>query len=472
MKILRRTAGIDSIQKKLIELSCDWAMGGEIDIGYVRELRHEAILINHANYLKNIPVYSELARRQGCGGTVDIKAIERKLMLTDGIYKSYNQEWIDDGLFDRMNGWLASIYFKRIDCNMHDAKTIDDWMAILHNSGIKISYSSGTSGTFSFVPRSQEELYYARLANIACLATLAACRGLITSLGKPFMKVIMKTLSSGNFNNAVNKMGLRDFDAVFLGFRQGRMGNQVLIQELAPFFRGHYFLYDIDLTATALRCLRCGIQNEEEKRLSDVFHREVIEKQVENYFNIVKQMQMSTNDGQKIFVFGAPYQMVELCEAMANQGLKVKLNKGSIILFGGGWKTFSGDTIKRDSLAEILSETFGIEPDDILEGYSMTEINTISLRCKAGRFHIPPIIEPVLFDEELNPLSGEKLTGTFGFLDTLAVSHPGFIISGDLVHMVDDRCDCGLSGPAITEISRARSQVIKGCGGVMGSLKA
>jgi hypothetical protein len=214
------------------------------------------------------------------------------------------------------------------------------------------------------------------------------------------------------------------------------------------------------------------VQNGEEQRLLDVFHQEVGEKHEENYYKIIKQIQASTGEGQKIFIFGTPYQMTELCEFMSIQNLRLSLKRGSIILFGGGWKSFTGEMIKRESLSEMLSENFSIGTDSILEGYSMTEISVLTLRCKAGRFHIPPFIEPVVYDEELNPISGNNLIGTFGFLDTMAVSHPGFIISGDYVRMVDGECACGLCGPAITEISRVRSRDVKGCGGIMGTLKA
>jgi hypothetical protein len=38
--------------------------------------------------------------------------------------------------------------------------------------------------------------------------------------------------------------------------------------------------------------------------------------------------------------------------------------------------------------------------------------------------------------------------------------------------MVNGQCACGLGGPAVTEIGRARSREIKGCGGVMASVAA
>ena len=100
----------------------------------------------------------------------------------------------------------------------------------------------------------------------------------------------------------------------------------------------------------------------------------------------------------------------------------------------------------------------------------MTEINMLMLRCQFGRFHIPPLIEPVIFDTELAPREGTDISGAFGFLDPMAVSYPGFIITGDYVHLVDGECRCGLSGPAVTRIERISGTEVKGCGGVMGSI--
>ena len=120
----------------------------------------------------------------------------------------------------------------------------------------------------------------------------------------------------------------------------------------------------------------------------------------------------------------------------------------------------------------MLSGTLDILPEAIMEGYSMTEINMLTLRCKHGRFHIPPVIEPVILDEGLEPLEGSDVKGAFGFLDPLAVSYPGFIISGDRVRMVDGECGCGLTGPAITEVGRMTGSEVKGCGGIMGSISA
>jgi hypothetical protein len=102
----------------------------------------------------------------------------------------------------------------------------------------------------------------------------------------------------------------------------------------------------------------------------------------------------------------------------------------------------------------------------------MTETSVLTMRCRYGRFHIPPVIEPVILDDALNPIEGDDIRGAFGFMDALATSHPGFIISSDYVHMVNSECPCGLHGPAILEIGRMPGVEVKGCGGIMGSFSA
>ncbi len=447
-------------------------LGQGFDAAQAQELRQEAISLNHTYYLKNIPIYEKLAKEEGVGETTDIETIKRKLMLSDGVFKSYDQEWLDAGDFSKMNHWLSNIYHERIELDCRGLRSIDEWLARLEKIGINVTLSTGTSGNFSFVPKDRECWTLAKTANTCYLASLLARLNIGMSSGHFPLKQTIGLLPPSAFMKVVGKTGLPDFDAVFLGFRRGRMGNQALIGELAPFFRRHYFLYDIDITGTALRCLRRGARTGEERQMVEELQAEVVSRKEVNYLKLIDNIQQSTDEGQKVFIFGAPYQFKELCETIVAHNRRLELRKGSLGLMGGGWKSFAGEAIGKDMLVDMLADALNILPKMILEGYSMTEINVLMLRCEHGRFHVPPVIEPVVLDEELNPLYGNDVKGAFGFLDPLAVSYPGFIISGDYVHFVDGECACGLAGPAITEIGRLPGSEIKGCGGIMGSMQA
>lgn len=458
------------LRNELIKASRTWASGDKINLARVGELRHEAVRLNHGHYFREVPLYRKLALEEGCAENVDIATIKKKLMLSADIFKSYEQAWLDDGDFGRMTQWLYGIYHQRIDADVSGVGSIDEWIERLGAASVHVVYSSGTSGAFSFVPRDVSDWALSKKANIACLAPLLARR-----LGGALPRLLnsaSRLISPDAFARLAVKRGLPGFDAAFLGFRRGRMGNQALIEELAPFFRRHYFLYDLEITGAALRSLRRGPRTDEERRLVDGLQAEVIGRKEANYLRMIENIRRSSDEGQRVFIFGAPYQFRELCEVMQAHGRRLALPKGSLALFGGGWKSFTGEAVDREALVKMLVDSLEIPPPMVMEGYSMTEINVLMLRCEHGRFHVPPVIEPVVFDEELNPVAGADVTGSFGFLDPLAVSYPGFIISGDCVRMTEGECDCGLAGPAITEIGRLPGGEVKGCGGIMGSVRA
>jgi hypothetical protein len=283
-----------------------------------------------------------------------------------------------------------------------------------------------------------------------------------------FLQAAIRLMPAGG----LAKIAGNDYDAAFLGFKNGRMGNQVLIRELAPLFHNHYFLYDMDITGTAMRCLRRGARTDDERNMAETLRNKIIGEREENYLRLLDNIGKSGKEGQKMLIFGAPFQFKELCEIMSAYNRKISLKEGSVALIGGGWKSFIGEAISRDSLINKINDTLNLKPEMILEGYSMTETSALTLRCEYGRFHIPPIIEPLIFDEALNPLQGDDIRGAFGFMDTLASSHPGFIISNDFVRMVNSDCKCGLTGHSLLEIGRMPGSEIKGCGGIMGSFSA
>ena len=468
--ILRMKSQTD-VRLELIDLSRRWAEGKSFDAAKARDLRRQALILNHGHYAKNIPVYRKVVYEAGNIDVTDSNSIKKHFMLSSDIFKSYDPAWLDRLDFNRMTNWLSGLCDRPITAAMDGVTSIDTWIDRLDAQNIKVVYSSGTSGVFSFVPKSAADRTSSTIANIAFLVPMLAERMGGNVISKHIVKNAVQSLSIESLPRLVKK-GLPGFDAAFLAFRQGKMGNQVLIQELAPFFENSYFLFDLEITGTALRCIRRGPGNETEQRLLEAFQKEVVDNRDLNYLRLIKAVEQSTLERRKIFMFGAPFQFKELCEYMAVRQRKVPLRKGSLIFFGGGWKSFAGDSLDSDSLVKAIAENFAISPDSILEGYSMSEINTLMIRCKKRRFHVPPTIEPAVFDDALNPVEGNDITGSFGFLDPFASSYPGFIITNDYVRLVAEGCECGLPGPGILSIQRLPGSEIKGCGGIMSSFTA
>lgn len=461
------------IQDQLTKMTQAWALRRPFAAEQARQLREEALLLNHAHYLAQIPIYQKLAQEEAIGELTSIESIKQHLMSTDDLFKSYPARWLDEGEFGQMNGWLSQIHHRRIDVDVTDIHTIDAWLKRLESVDVKLVYSSGTSGVFSFVARDSQNWALTKRFNTCYLLPLLAYAKLGAAWQQRAIATATRLLSPDQFVNIIQKIsGAQHFDGVFLDFQNGRTGMQSIGRELGPIFQRRYFLYQTELTATVLRVLSRGARTGEERQQLAMLQEDTIGQKEQNFARLVAQMQQSTAAGQQVFIFGAPFQCKALCEYIVQTNQTLQLKPGSLVLFGGGWKSFQGEKIGRDALVMLMTQSFGLPAERIIEGYSMTEANIFMVRCDHGRFHIPPMLEPVIFDEALTPMTGKTLHGVFGFLDPLATAYPGFIITGDVVRLVEGECACGLTGPAITEIERAQNREIKGCAGVMASVRA
>jgi len=442
----KRLARVKEIHRELLSFAQAWASKKEVDLSVAAQLRQEVILLNHERYFEMIPVYRTLAEDMGTPSEPDMNFIAEELVSTDDVFKSYNPAYLEQSAFDKMNQWLSTIHTGDIQFETDRINTISGWIEGLAGSGVHSTFSSGTTGRLSFVPRDDY--------NWECFMNTSAAY-------IPFL-----------FDGL--QMNYENFDAFSLSFRGGNMGVGLVGQRISRYARNAYFLYDAEISPDALRVIRKGASNETEQKLLDDYYAMILSNTEEKFdFFISKLIESTQKHRRAVKIFGAPFQLKQLCERMLAGHGGIELLHGSTLSFGGGWKTFEGEKIDRPQLIDMVRNAFGIEEKYIFEGYSMTEMNISFMRCPGGRYHLPPLIEPIIYDEALLPLQGDDVTGIFGYLDPFATSYPGFIISGDVVHMVHETCPCGRTGPAIVgDVSRAPGREVKGCGGIMGDMKA
>ncbi len=464
-----------ALQSRLIALAQRWALREPVDLDHAAQLRAEALALLHRHYLARIPAYARLAAQEGVGQRADPALLKARLMSTDDLFKSYRPRWLDEGDFASMTAWLGELHHRPIRVDAAGFASLDQWLERLRAGGLRPVLSSGTSGALSFVPRDEANLALTRRANTAILLPLL----LYDRLGEPWQRALAgpaaRLLGPAAFERAARRLAPRGFEAVLLDFRGGRTGMQAIAAELAPAFGRSHFLYPLELTAADLRRLGRPPRGEADLALLARLQRETVARRDEHLARLAAAMAAAARAGRRVFIFGAPFQLKDLCAHLRGAGRPLELAPGSAVLFGGGWKSFAGEAIPREELEGALSLWLGLPPERIIEGYSMTELNVMLVRCRHGRFHIPPSLEPALFDEALEPVEvapGAPRHGLFGFLDPLAFSYPGFIITGDQVTWLDAPCPCGLTGPALTAIARAGGREAKGCAGVLASVQA
>ncbi len=171
-------------------------------------------------------------------------------------------------------------------------------------------------------------------------------------------------------------------------------------------------------------------------------------------------------EGRAVLVFGPPHAAASLCEAVLATGGGVPLPPGSRLITGGGWK--SHRPLARDELLELVRRAFRLEPDAVVDAYSATELNCVLSTCPEGRYHVPPLIQPLLLDDAMEWVPEAEATGMLAFFDPFAGSYPGLLATGDQGHLTLDPCPCGLAGWSVRgPIARAPGHEPRGCAGAL-----
>ncbi|PJZ70471.1 hypothetical protein CH373_05205 [Leptospira perolatii] len=464
------------LYEELKNLTLAWSSGQVIEEAHVKSLKEKAAKINHRRYFCRIPAYRKVCERAGIAADeITLEQIKSELMIPDEIFKSYPSRLLDSKDFIGMTEWISNISTFELgsERNSYDSiSDIDEWLEKLSQAGIVLVFSSGTSGNMSFVPRDLTtwEIFLS-LPLLNVLHTLRD-RKLIPKWKYILLLAIAKILGADSFSKALRKFAFRGKHGFFLNFSGGNQGIQLVGQEIAKLCDEAYFLYEKKMSPSAVRSIIRGPKDESEKKLVAEFLRTTVTEKNLNYDRILQFLKRSIQIGKGISLFGTPYLLLEFCNILESKGESLKLTSDSMITYGGGWKNFDGERIPREKLVGLLTKTFGVPSNKITEGYSMTEMQCVMSLCTQGHYHVPPYLEPVILDPDLNPMEGSDLCGTFGVIDPFAFSYPGFLITGDNVRLIDGNCTCGLTGKFISEIERSPGKEVKGCGGIMAKVNA
>ena len=150
---------------------------------------------------------------------------------------------------------------------------------------------------------------------------------------------------------------------------------------------------------------------------------------------------------------------------MEREGKRFEFGDRGLVGTGGGWKISEDKRISSADFRKRVEEVLGIPETRCSDVYAMIEANAIMNTCPEGHyFHIPYTwFKPLVLDKSLMP-AGYGEWGRFAFLDALAGSYPGFIITGDQVRMLEHCPVCDRPGPVLEpEVQRAPSVEMRGC---------
>ncbi len=413
----------------------DYALYGPEDLYNVpekkaKELQFKAIKYQFKRQYENNHIYHNFCKEHNV--TVDdIKTyndLEKIPLMSDHFFKDY-PTGKDFAL------WLGNTFTGDLPSIVRVPKkpTFDDVINAFNKTGMAITYSSGTSGRHTFIPRDQRTFNMVEYALGKAAITMMYPMWEYDMYGYLLMPNPFKTNIFAGRGIAIYYDLVKDVRAAI-----DREVNTELIK----------------LSMGGGKGLKAAIIRAGMARM----YKKVIK-------NIIEWLEKREKEKSKIAFVGAPWLLYEVMAELKKKGQTFDFEDRGGVITGGGWKIYENKRIPVSEFRKEVNEMLGIKPEHVLDVYAMVESNGVMIHCPEGHYlHVPhSYYHPIILDDKFEPV-GYNEWGRFAFLDGTAFSYPGFIISGDRARLLDHCPVCGRPGPVLEpEIKRAKGEEVRGC---------
>jgi len=408
--------------------------------GYLKTQDHLFPAIHHTfkHHYENNFLYHRICETKGVTpkAIISKEDVNKIPLLPDAFFKNY-----PDG--KGFLNWLKTIYSGSLPKPIfkNDNPNHDEIIEEFNKKGTSIMFTSGTSGRFSFIPRDT------------------------TSWNRVKYSAMRSVIELMDYNPT---------DQVILLIPDPRQTNLTI----ASLFGIAYDLYDpvnihvaLDMKITT-QFLR--MQRDETIGISEKIKAKALSTisplvQRTSDLRVMHLLEHIEQSGKRVNICGPPFWLDRIIERMKKEGKSVHLPE-SQILTGGGWKAEENKRLPEEAFREKVEEILGIPQERYHDVYAMSECSSVFVSCEGHYKHIPPVIVPMVFDEDLNQLDYNEV-GRFGFIDPLPDSYPGFIITGDRVKILEQCPKCKREGPVLdVEVTRMPGSEGRGCAAVMAEL--
>jgi hypothetical protein len=381
-----------------------------------------------------IPTLQHMASECGIDSIGELNDIV-PLLFQHSVYKSYPASLLLRNRFTELTRWLdrlTTLELSGVDVSGCDS--IDSWLDKLEaETELRVTHSSGTSGTMSFLPRSTEEWDQMGQAFRPGLFQYSDPLGTGGRHDGEWFELIWPLWRSGR--SAITRFPgmalpyLLGSEARLHALRPGRMSSDAAYLagrvNLAA-ARGELDQLEIN---PALRARREEFEREQ---------REMAES-LPRFINETAQKLR----GRRIWMLGTWNVLYNISKAAIDHGLEKVFAPDSLVTTGGGAK---GQVVP-DDWEQTVRQFIGA--DHVQHLYVMSEITAVNKMCEHQRYHFEPWIVPFVLDlEDGSPYPREgQHTGRCGVFDLVASTYWGGLISGDEVTLSFDECACGRTTP-------------------------
>ena len=399
-------------------------------------LQLEAVRINFARMRNRIPALKKLADRQGVDRIDKIEDV-LPVCFDHRVLKNYPIQIIENRDFPKLTGWLDKLTAHDLTkVDLAGITTIEDWLGRLEAYGMLVTYSSGTTGKLSFVPRSLDEFgaWRAHFYNVNR-----------ASSGVDAYTTKLPTLSPnyrGGYQTMLKMMSLFNV-------------------EMAGGEEHYHTLYDSHIPAD-LMALSGRLQSAEDK--GEIGRLGLDPALLDQRRRMLEQGRRRDQDmevwfgklieafkGQRVKIGGTFSDLYRVAKAGLDKGMRCAFAPGSILTGGGGMKGYKDAPADWEDQVKYF---FGVEK--LGNQYGFSECIGNAPLCDAGFFHFLPYTVPLLMDADGQALPREGVQkGRLVLVDPIPTSYWGGFVSGDEVtlHWEED-CPCGWGGPRAAKTIR------------------
>jgi long-chain-fatty-acid---luciferin-component ligase len=326
--------------------------------------------------------------------------------------------------------WIANIYTGELPKVVIEGAnpTFDDVINAFNAAGMMVAYSSGTSGRHTVIPRDMRTYLTQQYADSklrTCLFDSMAVDHYLLLFPKP----TQTNLWIGKVMNVKSEM-----------------------------YNDLHFALDFEISADLTLKAMTDTDTPRRAPPAEKRQRKIVE-------IAIKWLEHYEKTSDTIRIEGLPFMLVQIMDTLEREGKRFEFGDRGMVGTGGGWKISEDKRVSSADFRKRVEEVLGIPQARCSDVYAMIEANAIMNTCPEGHyFHIPYTwFKPLVLDKSLMP-AGYGEWGRFAFLDALAGSYPGFIITGDQVRMLEHCPVCDRPGPVLEpEVKRAPSVEMRGC---------
>jgi hypothetical protein len=375
-----------------------------------------------------IPVVKKLADAEDVHG---IEALDDvvPLLFEHTVYKSYPPSLLAKRNFAQINRWLSRLVTPEMAeaitaANVSNCEGLDAWFATMDEQvpQLRLSHTSGTSGTLSFLPHGRRE--WEKVIGIRRMVVVGDADATdLHAIFPSYQSGYLSHLRAGEFTIQILLDGNEDhFHAAY----PAALSSDVL--HLAAQIRAAHAKGTLDR-------LEISPELQAKKAAYDRMQAEMPEYLPRFFAGIVRDLK-----GQRVNIAATWNHLHNMAKAGLAEGLEGVFAPDSFVQVTGGAKGME----QPEGWQEDIIRFTGVSR--LNEAYQMSEVLATHSRCEEGHFHFGHTAIPYLLDPATSrplPRAG-RVTGRAAFFDLGAEARWGGFITGDEITIEwDQPCACG-----------------------------